>query len=345
VSGVQLLAVMFDPSPQPAPVPPPAATDERPPPLPSVGRRLTRALRDGVEAGTAYAQTLLEWIRNPGRALAELGDAADALAQMLRVFLGSAPPTPFNGHVSTLRRVVWTTLSLHDAKAVKNRLGGTVNDVILTVITGALRSYLEGRELSPDRTELRAMLPVNVRAEHEHLHLGNRVSMMVAPLPVGIRDPLERYHQVCTATALLKRSGQASRMSRVIDLLALLPPALQKPIGWVPVQAAPVNTICTNVPGPAVSLYVQGKRLEVLVPIVPLAQGVGLAFAILSYADALTIGITFDPALVQDAERLPGLLQDAAEELRLQAGVERPERSGPVRSELRRRREGSTQVA
>src|SRR6185295_14568246 len=156
----------------------------------------------------------------------------------------------------------------------------------------------------------------------EHLHLGNRVSMMVAPLPVGIRDPLERYHQVCTATAQLKRGGQASRVSRLIDLLDLLPPPVQKTLGWVPVQAAPVNTICTNVPGPTVSLYVQGKRLDVLVPIVPLAQGVGLAFAILSYADEFTIGITFDPALVADATRFPGLLQSAADELRRVAGVE-----------------------
>jgi WS/DGAT/MGAT family acyltransferase len=345
VSGVQLLAVMFDPTPNPPPVPPPEPGDDDRRPLPSVPRRLARALREGVAAGSAHAHTLLDWARNPRRAVADVSDAADAVAQLLRVFLAPTPRTPFNGHVSTLRRVLWTTLSLHDAKGTKNRLGGTVNDVVLTVITGALRAYLEARGFSPDRMELRAMLPVNVRAEHEHLHLGNRVSMMVAPLPVGIRDPLERYHQVCTATTLLKRSGQAGRMSRVIDLLALLPPPLQKPLGWVPVQTAPVNTICTNVPGPAVSLYVQGKRLEVLVPIVPLAQGVGLAFAILSYADAFTIGITFDPALVQDAERLPGLLQEAAEELRRLAGVERPERTGPVRSELRRRREGSTQVA
>jgi WS/DGAT/MGAT family acyltransferase len=345
VSGVQLLAVMFDPTPNPVPAPPPETRDDDLPPLPTVTHRLTRALREGIGVGSAYALTLADWVRNPRHAVAEVSDAADAIAQVLPLFLGPTPQTPFNGHVSTLRRVVWTTFSLHDAKATKNRLGGTMNDVVLTVITGALRAYLEQAGLSPDRTELRAMLPVNVRSQHEHLHLGNRVSMMVAPLPVGIRDPIERYHQVCTATAQLKRGGQASRVSRLIDLLDLLPPPLQKTLGWVPVQAAPVNTICTNVPGPTVSLYVQGKRLDVLVPIVPLAQGVGLAFAILSYADEFTIGITYDPALVADAERLPELLQAAAEELRRVAGVDRPEHPGPVRSELRRRREAPSQVA
>src|SRR5262249_30817519 len=107
-----------------------------------------------------------------------------------------------------------------------------------------------------------------------------------------------------------------------------------------------VNTVCTNVPGPPVSLYVQGKRLETLVPIVPLAQGVGLAFAILSYADTLTIAGTVDPALVGDSDLLPELLQAGFEELRVIAGVERAERRAePVRSELQRRRMAPSQVA
>src|SRR5206468_12273484 len=106
--------------------------------------------------------------------------------------------------------------------------------------------------------ELRAMLPVNVRRPDEHLQLGNRVSMLIAPLPVGIFDPLERLRQVRTATSQLKERGQAARMTRMVDLLEVLPPPLQKAFGWLQVQA-PVNTVCTNVPGPPVSLYVQGN--------------------------------------------------------------------------------------
>src|SRR6185295_9137957 len=147
----------------------------------------------------------------------------------------------------------------------------------------------------------------------EHLKLGNRVSMLLAPLPVGIHDPLERLRQVRTATAQLKARGQAAHMTRMIELLDRLPAALQKPLGWLQIQAAPINTVCTNVPGPPVSLYVQGKRLETLVPVVPLAQGVGLAFAMLSYADTLTFGITADPALVKDADRIAELLQEGFE--------------------------------
>jgi hypothetical protein len=135
-------------------------------------------------------------------------------------------------------------------------------------------------------------------------------------------------------------------MTRMLDLLELLPAPLQRPLGWLQVQAAPVNTICTNVPGPPVSLYVQGLRLETLVPMVPLAQGVGLAFAILSYADTLTIGITADPALVPDVDRLTELLETGFEELRELAGVERVAlRAVPVRPERQRRPISPSQVA
>jgi len=117
----------------------------------------------------------------------------------------------------------------------------------------------------------------------------------------------------------------------------LLPAAVQKPLGWLQVQASPIHTVCTNVPGPLVSHYVPGKRLEKLVPVVPLTQGVGLAFAILSYADTLTIGITADPALVPNGESLCDLLQAGFDELRVLAGVERAERRGAVRPERQRR--------
>jgi diacylglycerol O-acyltransferase / wax synthase len=179
---------------------------------------------------------------------------------------------------------------------------------------------------------------VNVRRPQEAGALGNRVSMMLAPLPVGLFDPLERYRQVRAGMAKAKERGEATRMSKALELLELLPPALQRRLGWLQVQAAPVNTICTNVPGPGVSLYVQGMRLELLVPIVPLARGVGLAFAILSYTDALTFGITADPALVPDGERIAAFLGQALDELRAIAGVEpAPRREAPVPPERQRR--------
>ncbi|HLY38563.1 MAG TPA: wax ester/triacylglycerol synthase family O-acyltransferase [Candidatus Binatia bacterium] len=338
VSGVQLLGVLFDPTPIPQPIPPPAAEPPEPRPLPTPALQLARALRAGLRTGIAGARALAAAVRDPAPLLHELGAASEALGELTRIAFSSVPPTPFNGHVSTLRRVAWSTFSLNEVKAVKNRLGGTVNDVVLATISSGLRGYLERRGLNPDRMELRAMLPVNVRRPEEHLRLGNRVSMMVAPLPVGIFDPLERFRQVRAATGQLKERGQAAHMTRLVELLEMLPPAMQKPIAWLQVQAPPVNTVCTNVPGPPVSLFVQGHRLETLVPVVPLAQGVGMAFAILSYADTLTIGVTVDPALVPDSDIVADLLVAGFEELRALAGVERTNRREPIRPELQRRR-------
>jgi len=345
VSGVQLLGVMFDPSPNPAP-PPPLAKADAAPPLPSPTAQVVRVARDALRGSVETARALRALARQPRRILAELGAAADAALELGRILLHPPPRTPFNGHVGTLRQVAWTTFSLNEAKAIKNRLGGTVNDVVLTTISAALRAYLEEHERSPERMELRAMCPVNVRTPHEHLKLGNRVSMMVAPLPVGIFDPRERYRQVQAAMAQLKASGQSERMARMVELIDLLPPPLQMVFSWVQMAAAPINTVCTNIPGPPVSLYVQGKRLESLVPLIPLAQGVGLAFAILSYADSLTIGVTVDPALVPDSDRFEPLLQAGFVELRELAGVEPVHgRTEPVPPERQRRLSRASLVA
>jgi WS/DGAT/MGAT family acyltransferase len=337
VSGVHLLTLLFDPSPRPASFPP-APPGRAVPPLPSWLAQLTDGMREEISRSAALVRGGASLVRHPARLFAQLAETGDALGEMLRLVVAGVPQTPFNGHVSILRRVVWTTFDLNQVKAIKNRLGGTVNDAVLATIATALRAYLEKRGMEPDGLELRAMVPVNVRQASEDGALGNRISMVAAPLPVGIYDTLERFRQVRAAMAGLKQSGQAARMTRVMQVVELLPPLLQRPIAWMNVQGAPVNTICTNVPGPPVSLYVQGKRLETLVPIVPLSQGIGLAFAILSYADSLTIGITADPALVPDAELVTELLRQAYDELCAVARVDRVTiRATPVASERMRR--------
>src|SRR5437867_6629378 len=126
VSGVQLLGVMFDPSPNPAPVPLPEGVREAPP-LPTPTAQLVRAVREGVQDGLARVQAVADLVRNPRRALAELGLAADALGELGRMALSDVPSTPFNGHVSILRHVVWTTFPLNEVTAVKNRVGDTAN--------------------------------------------------------------------------------------------------------------------------------------------------------------------------------------------------------------------------
>lgn len=344
VSGVQLLGVMFDVTPTPTP-PPPAPEASPAPPLPTPSARARRALADGVATTVEGLRSLGDLLRRPADAWEEVRDVTSAVSELVRLMLAPIPSTPFNGFVGSQRRIEWVTFSLNEVKAVKNRLGGTVNDVILATITGALRRYLEDRGWNPDRTELRAMCPVNVRTTAEHLKLGNRVSAMMAPLPVGILDPLERLRQVRTAMEKLKRSGESARMTRVMDLLSYVPAPLQHQLGWV--QSTPINTICTNMPGPPVSLYFQGRRLDKMIPIVPLAQGVGLAFAILSYTDSITIGANLDPGLITDGERITAHLRESFDELRGLAGIQpisqAPKAVPPERQ--RRGRPAPSQVA
>ncbi len=341
ISGVQLMGVLFDPSPNPAPPPPPTALDREPaPPLPTPAARVLQALGEGIGDAVATAQTAVGALRDPAAIVARVAEAVDSVSELWRYLVMPVPPTPWNGHVSILRKLAWSTFPLHEVKATKNRLGGTVNDVVLATISGALRAYLLRRGLDPDRMELRAACPVSTRTAAEHLKLGNRVSAMVAPLPVGILDPLERYRQVRVAMAQLKQRGESKHIERMLDLMNLLPPPFQRQLAWMQTQATPVNTICTNVPGPPVTLYVQGVKIDSIAPFVPLSQGIGLGFAILSYADTLTIGLSADPALVPDVAALPELLQAAFEELRQLAGVERaPLRLAPVAPERQRRRD------
>jgi WS/DGAT/MGAT family acyltransferase len=345
VSGVQLMEIMFDVSPNPPP-PPPAPPMVAPPPLPTPLNQATRALWDGVQGLATQVRGMVEAVRHPQQALAVVGSNLASLQHLARVFSQPVPATPYNGHVSTLRRAAWATLPLHEVKAIKNRLGGTVNDVILTIISAALRGDFERREMDPDGLELRAMCPVNVRRADEHLQLGNRVSMMFAPLPIGIYDPLERLRRVRAIMARVKASGESGHVSRLLDLVDLVPPPVQVPLANLQVGWTPVNTVCTNVPGPPVSLYVQGRRLEVMAPLVPLAQGVGLAFAILSYADAITLSVTSDPALVGDVDALATGILDAHAELCVLAGLERDQERArhSVLPERKRRQQRVLQI-
>lgn len=335
ISGVQLLGVMLDTAPNPPPISAPPFPRAAAPP--GLTTRLLDALSDRLTTGIRRGIAALGLMARPARALHELRDTVDALGHLLRSSLVGPPSTPFNGRLGIARGLAWASFSLNETKTIKNRLGGSVNDVVLAIISGAMRTVLAERGMNPDRTELRAAVPVNIRGTHEHMQLGNQISMMIAPLPIGILDPVERLRQVRAATALLKIENESGKTERILELVDLLPPPVQQLVGRIQRLGGPVNTICTNVPGPPISLYMQGARLERMVPFVPLADPIGLAFAILSYADTLTIGVTADAALVPDLREIVMPLYASFEELWAATGLRRVTRLGPVRPERKRR--------
>src|SRR3954451_847838 len=211
VSGVDLATVMFDLNPVPADPAEEAKGLEAwtPAPEPSGAELIAGGTAGLVKGGLELVAGAASALTRPRTALAQAREAAEGLGEIVWAGLNPAPPTPLNVEIGPHRRFAGVRCELADFKTVKNALGGTVNDVVLTVVSGALREWLHARGLRTEGVELRALVPVSIRAEHEHHTLGNRIAAMRAPLPVYATDPVERLEVVKEAMGGLKDSKQA----------------------------------------------------------------------------------------------------------------------------------------
>jgi WS/DGAT/MGAT family acyltransferase len=328
VSGIELLRILLDavsePVPQVGPVNPAAPC----PPLPGRSSRFVDGCWDRIRTILPRGLAALPTLMDPRRAKQEIGKTIEALVHVARTFLEGAPRTPLNGRLGSARALSWVTVSLSDVRAIKNELSGSINDVVLAIVSGALRQLLADRGMSPDRVELRALVPVSVRGTHEQTALGNRISMMVVPLPIGIQDPVERLRHVRVATLDLRTRNSSAKVARIMQLVDMLPPQMHRLVGWMQERVRPINTICTNVPGPPIPLYLQGLRVGGIVPFVPLVEDLGVAFAVLSYCDALTFGVTANPGLVPELTAVATALRASMEQLLLAVRPDRPDRPG-----------------
>jgi diacylglycerol O-acyltransferase len=214
--------------------------------------------------------------------------------------LSPAPRVPFNGPISAERRFAWAEFPFGEFRRVKSVLGGTVNVVVLTVIAGGMGRYLRALGLPTDGVEIRAMCPVSMRRPDERGALGNLVSMIFAPLHVGVLDPVARLTAERLAMTRLKDQDQAGGLYEMTHLMDRVPPAVQAVAGQLTVPNTLLNTVSTNVPGPQIPLYLSGHKLIGWCPLIPLANEVGLVNAILTYDQRLTIGVTVDPQRVPD---------------------------------------------
>jgi WS/DGAT/MGAT family acyltransferase len=242
------------------------------------------------------------------------------------------------------RRFTWVEADLARFKAIKGALGGTVNDVVLTVVTGALRELLLHRGRDPEGLELKAMVPVSVRAEEERGTLGNKVSAMYAPLPVGIADPIERFKAIHATMGDLKASSQAVGAEVLTQLAGFAAPTILDQAARLQGMQRLYNLTVTNVPGPQFPLYMLGRRLRSFYPEVPLTLNTALGIAIMSYDGHLDFGLLGDYDAMPDLDRFAGDLRGAIDELSLAAGVPADEhrRSGRARPAARRRAKAST---
>ena len=299
VSGVDLTMVLHDLKPD-APPPAPPSTPWQPRAIPDSLALLQDAVKDRLtEVTQALTDDAFRLLR-PTELEARLRQLAGAVGTSAPNLLRPAPRVPFNGPISPERRFGWAEFPFGEFRRVKSVLGGTVNDVVLTLIAGGMGRYLRALGLPTDGVEIRAMCPVSMRRPDERGALGNLVSMIFAPLHVGVLDPVARLAAEREAMTRLKDQDQAGGLYEMTHLMDRVPPAVQAVAGQLTVPNTLLNTVSTNVPGPQIPLYLSGHKLIGWCPLIPLASEVGLVNAILTYDQRLTIGVTVDPRLVPD---------------------------------------------
>jgi WS/DGAT/MGAT family acyltransferase len=323
MSGVDLTMVLHDLTPDAEP-PAPPATPWQPRPLPDPITLLQDAVRDRLtEAAQSFTDSAFGLLR-PTEMSARARQLTGAVSTALPSLLKPAPRTPFNAPLSTERRFAWHGLPFADIRAIRSALGGTVNDVVLAILSGALGRYLRARGLPTEGVELRAMCPVSMRRPDERGALGNLVSIMIAPLYVGITDPIARLTAERQAMERLKSEDQAGGLYSLQQLMNGVPAAWQALAGAITIPQTLFNTVSTNVPGPQIPLYLGGRRLLNWIPLGICSTDVGLFVAILTYDRRLTFGLTFDPALIADGWEIADHLRLAFAELRSAAEAAQP---------------------
>lgn len=293
VSGIDLATVLFDLTPEPPPMKPPSRP-WRPHSEPSTVELLSIAAKGAVRAAGEIAGGAIEAISHPERAVQGALEAAEGIGELLWAGMNPAPPTPLNVEIGPHRRFIGVTNDLADFKLVKNAFGGTVNDVVLSVVTGALRSFLIARGVRTEGLEMRALVPVSVRSANERNHLGNRIAVMRGPLPVYIADPLQRLRFVSEAMEGLKESKQAMGAEMLTNVQNFAPPTVLAQASRLNFSTRLFNLIVTNVPGPQFPLYVLGRRMLHAYPVAFLPQHHALAIAIMSYDGEMNFGLLGD---------------------------------------------------
>lgn len=320
VSGIELLLAVVDLSPEPAP--PPEAEPWEPKPLPDTSAQLADAFWDNLATQREIVQEIQESVLNPRPRFQRAQDAVRTLTNASPWMSRPAPRTPLTTRLTAERQVAFSEMSFPEIREIRSSLGGTVNDVVLAILTGALRGYLDSRGYDVAGEEPRVGVPVNVRVEDEEGAMGNRISMMLTPLPIGEADPAKRLEAVRTRLDQLKQENQAGAMALFTRLGAYAPAPWHAFAGALPPINTAVNMICTNVPGPMIPLYSVGHLLQAFYPLVPLSMDMGIGIGVTSYNQKLFFGIMADPQAVPDIERMKEFIDESYLALRDAAGVQ-----------------------
>jgi diacylglycerol O-acyltransferase len=309
VSGVDITTVLFDLDAEPQ-----GPSTSGPPwlarPEPTDLKLLGDAWRERLTSPKEIARGVRATLRGPRQVLRGVGATSKVLGAGM-----AAPNTVFNVEIGPHRRFAITQADLAELKRVKDKHGGTVNDVILSIVAGGIGKYLRARGHNTEGLEMRALVPVSVRAEEEHGALGNRISAMMAPLPVWCEDPIERLKVLTGEMGDLKASGQAVGAEILTKLTDFAPSTIASQAARLQPAQRFFNLVVTNVPGPQFPLYVLGRKMESIFPMVPLARRQALCVGIMSYNGQVNFGLIGDYDAMADLDSFALDLEAATAEI------------------------------
>jgi diacylglycerol O-acyltransferase / wax synthase len=319
ISGVDLATVIFDMQPVPQPVPH-EGEPWSPQSEPSAAQLAARGLVGLIRTPFSLAGRAAAAATRPTATVELAREAVEGIAEVAWAGLNPAPASPLNVPIGPHRRVAFVPNELADFKLVKNALGGTVNDVVLTVVAGGLRRWLQSRGVRVEGLELRGLVPVSTRTEDQRHQMGNRLAVLRGPLPVYIADPVARLRVVRRAMDGLKESKQAVGAEVLTQLEQFAPPTILAQASRLNFSTRLFNLLVTNVPGPQVPLYVLGRELQDLYPVAFLPRDHALAVAIMSYNGRLDFGLLADYDAMPDLDELAEYFAESRDELVRAAG-------------------------
>ena len=317
ISGVDLASVLFDieREPQRDDEADSALEPWRPEAEPSPAELVVAGARGAVNTTASLLIRTLMAATRPATSINLARDAMEGLGELVWATLNPAPETPLNVKIGPHRRFTVVRQHLADYKEIKHALGGTVNDVVLTVVSGALAQWLRSRGIRTEGLEMRALVPVSVRTKEQRGALGNQLTVMRGPLPVYIDDPVARLEFIHEAMDGLKESKQAIGAATLAAVNNLAPPTVLAQASRLNFSTRLFNLLVTNIPGPQLPLYVLGRELQDLFPVAFLPEDHALAVAIMSYNGSLDYGLLGDYDAMGDIQVVADGIESTVAEL------------------------------
>ncbi|MEJ7824999.1 MAG: wax ester/triacylglycerol synthase family O-acyltransferase [Solirubrobacteraceae bacterium] len=331
ISAVDITQVLFDAEPDAPPPPPPEyAWVARP--LPTSAQLLSDAIIERATHPQALAEGARAALQVPRKLVDRARDRLSDAGVLAFAARSSAPQTPLNVKVGPHRRYTWVNAELSELQAIKNALGCTVNDAVLGVVAGALGRYLRHRAVDTRDLVLRALVPIAVPADSEDAALGNAVRALAAPLPVGVEDPVAQVHAIRRSLADLDETRDAVGARRLTEIDGLASPTIMSQAARLAQLQQGYNLVVTNVPGPQTSLYVLGRRMRALYPVMPLTERQALGIAVVSYDGRLGFGLLADYDALSDLDVLARELRAAIDALDAATSISQRAASGRSRA-------------